>query len=74
MKFGMRRPSLRGSLSARTKGAFTRAIRRAIIPDYGRKGMGLLRDPDRSVRNRIYHRVTFSFWDLLKRLFGSGRG
>lgn len=69
MKFGMRRPSLRGSLSARTKGAFTRAI----IPGYGRKGMGLLRDPARSVRNRIYHRVTFSFWDLLKRLFGSGR-
>ena len=53
MKFGMRRPSLRGSLSARTKGAFTRAIRRAIIPGYGRKGMGLLRDPARSVRNRI---------------------
>ena len=73
MKLGMRRPSLRGSLSARTKGAFTRAIRRAIIPGYGRKGMGLLRDPARSVRNRIYHRVTFSFWDLLKRLFGSGR-
>ena len=65
MKFGMRRPSLRGSLSA---------SRRAIIPGYGRKGMGLLRDPARSVRNRIYHRVTFSFWDLLKRLFGSGRG
>ena len=73
MKFGMRRPSLRGSLSARTKGANTRANRRASIPGYGRKGMGLLRDTARSLRNRIFHRVTFIFWYLLKRLFGSGR-
>ncbi len=73
MKFGMRTPSLSRSLRARTTGALTRAIRRAVIPGYGRKGMGFLRDPSRSVKNMIYHRVTFSLWDLLKRLFGAGR-
>lgn len=45
MKFGFRTPSLRRSISARTTGRVKRAIKRAIIPSYGRKGMGLLTHP-----------------------------
>lgn len=39
MRFGMRKPSCRKSLSARTKGRATRAIKRAIIPGYGKRGL-----------------------------------
>lgn len=42
MKFGMRTPSLKKSISARTTGRLNRAVKKAIIPGYGRKGMGIL--------------------------------
>lgn len=42
MKYGMRKPSWKKSLSARTKGRATRAVKRALIPGYGKKGMGWL--------------------------------
>ena len=41
MKIGMRKPSLKKSISARTTGRAKRAIKRAIIPGYGQRGMGL---------------------------------
>lgn len=65
MKFGMRKPSLRKSISARTTGRAKRAIKRAIIPGYGKKGMGWL-NPKRAVYNRVYGRTTFSIFDLAK--------
>lgn len=40
MKYGMRTPSWKKSLSARTKGRATRAVKKALIPGYGKKGMG----------------------------------
>lgn len=64
MKIGMRTPSLKKSLRARTTGAAKRAVKRALIPGYGKKGMGLLRDPERAVKNKIYRKTTFSLWDL----------
>lgn len=51
--------------SARTKGRATRAIKRAIIPGYGRKGMGILH-PKRAIYNKVYRRTTFSIFDLAK--------
>lgn len=66
MKIGMRTPSLKKSLSARTTGAAKRAVKRALIPGYGKKGMGLLRDPERAAKNKIYKKTTFSLWDLFK--------
>lgn len=70
MKYGFRTPSLRRSISARTTGRAKRAIKRAIIPGYGRKGMGLLTNPQKSIYNRIYRRTTFGLGDILKFLFG----
>lgn len=61
----MRRPSWKKSLSARTTGRAKRAIKRAIIPGYGRRGMGLLH-PKRALYNKVYRRTTFSIFDLLK--------
>ena len=66
MKVGMRKPSLKKSISARTKGRATRAIKRAFIPGYGRKGRGWITNPRKAAYNRIYRRTTFSFWDLFK--------
>lgn len=37
MKFGMRKPSIRKSISARTTGRAKRAIKKAIIPGYGKE-------------------------------------
>ena len=40
MKFGMRTPSLKRSISARTTGRAKRAIKKALIPGYGKKDGG----------------------------------
>jgi hypothetical protein len=63
MKFGMRKPSIKRSISARTTGRAKRAVKRAIIPGYGRRGMGILH-PKKALYNRVYRRTTFSIFDL----------
>jgi len=71
MRFGMRRPSIKRSISARTTGRAKRAVKRAIIPGYGRRGMGLLH-PKKALYNRVYRRTTFSIFDLAKASSGKG--
>ena len=56
---------LQKSLSARTKGRATRAVKRALIPGYGKKGMGWLH-PKRKLYNTVYKKTTFSLFDLFK--------
>ncbi|MGM9695216.1 MAG: hypothetical protein ACI3YC_09440 [Alloprevotella sp.] len=65
MRIGMRKPSVRKAFMARTKGYGTRMIKRAIIPWYGKRGMGWVH-PMRAIYNRIYYRLTFSIFDLFK--------
>ena len=65
MKYGMRKPSWKKSLSARTKGRATRAVKCALIPGYGKKGMGWLH-PKRKLCNTVYKKTTFSLFDLFK--------
>lgn len=66
MKIGMRTPSLKKSISARTKGRATRAIKKALIPGYGKKGMGWIKDPKKAAYNKVYNKTSFSLWDLFK--------
>ena len=66
MKFGLRTPSLKRSFVARTTGRAKRSIKRTIIPGYGKKGMGWIRNPKRAAYNKIYHRTSFSIFDLFK--------
>ena len=61
MKYGMRKPSWKKSLSARTKGRATRAVKKALIPGYGKKGLGWLH-PKRKLYNTIYKKTTFSLF------------
>ena len=58
MKIGIRTPSPERSIKARTTGRVKRKIKGSINPFYGKKGMGYIRDPERAVKNKIYHKVT----------------
>lgn len=66
MKFGMRKPSLKKSIKARTTGKTKRALKKAIIPGYGKKGTGWLKDPKKAAYNKVYKKTTFSIFDLFK--------
>ena len=58
VKTGFRKPSLKKSISARTKGRATRAIKKAIIPNYGKRGMGWAH-PKKKIYNKVYNKTTF---------------
>ena len=66
MKIGIRKPSLKKSIKARTTGKLKRKIKKSINPFYGRKGMGLVRNPKKSIYNKIYKKTSFSIFDLFK--------
>lgn len=66
MKFGMRKPNLKKSLKARTTGAIKRKVKKSVNPLYGKSGMGFIKDPKKSINNKIYKKATFSLWDLFK--------
>lgn len=66
MKFGMRKPSLKKSIKARTTGKAKRAIKKALIPGYGKKGTGLFKNPKKAVYNKAYNKTSFSLKDLFK--------
>lgn len=66
MKFGMRKPSIKKSFKARTTGRAKRAVKKAVIPGYGKKGMGWIKNPKKAMYNKVYRKTTFSFWDLFK--------
>lgn len=66
MKFGMRKPSLKKSLKARTTAKYKRKVKKALIPGYGKKGMGMIKNPKKAVYNKVYKKTTFSIWDLFK--------
>lgn len=67
MKFGMRKPSLKKSMKARTTGKLKRKAKGAINPLYGKKGTGWVRDPKRAMYNKVYRKTTFSIFDLFKK-------
>ncbi len=66
MKFGMRKPSIKKSFKARTTGKAKRKIKKTLIPGYGKKGIGYIKNPKKAVYNKVYKKTTFSFWDLFK--------
>jgi len=66
VKFGFRTPSIKRSISARTTGRAKRAIKKALIPGYGKKGMGVFH-PKKALYNKVYKKTTFSLRDIFKR-------
>lgn len=64
MKKGFRTPSVKKSISARTTGKATRAVKRAVNPTYGKKGMGMINNPKKAVYNKVYNKTTVSVKDV----------
>lgn len=62
----IRKPSFKKSISAKTKGKATRAIKKATTPIYSVKGTGVIKDPKKAVDNRVYKSTSFSVSDILK--------
>ena len=66
MKIGIRTPSLKKRISART------SIKRQIVQRAGLKmprGYGWVRNPKKYVYNKVYNRTTVDVFKLLKKLF-----
>ncbi|KKG10307.1 hypothetical protein [Methanosarcina sp. 2.H.A.1B.4] len=68
MKFGFRKPSLKKSIKARTTGKLKRKVKKAVIPFYGKKGTGIVKNPKKAVYNKVYHRTSFSIFGIFKKL------
>ena len=64
MKFGIREPNLKKSIKARTTGKIKRTAKRSINPLYGKKGMGFINNPKKSMYNKIYNKTTINAFDL----------
>lgn len=65
MKIGIRTPSIKRFIKARTTGRVKRSIKRTVNPLYGKKGMGYIKDPERAIKNKIYHKTTIDSRKLL---------
>lgn len=66
MKFGMRKPSFKRSLKAATTGKAKRAVKKAVIPGYGQRGAGWIKDPKKAAYNKVYNKTTFGIKDIFK--------
>ena len=62
----MRKPSIKKSISARTTGKLKRSLKKKIIPGYGKKGTGWIKNPKKAAYNKAYRKTTFSIFDLFK--------
>ena len=68
MKIGLRTPSLKKSFKARTTGKLKRKIKKSINPFYGKKGVGFIKNPKQSIKNKIYKKTTFGLSDIFRKL------
>ncbi|MBW3538455.1 hypothetical protein KY386_03100 [Candidatus Parcubacteria bacterium] len=66
MKFGLRTPSIRGRIAARTSvKRYVRHNLKVKVP----RGYGLVTSPRRAVYNRVYNRTSISLDRLFRKLF-----
>ena len=65
----IRKPSLKKSISARTTGRAKRAVKKAVIPGYGKKGMGWIKNPKKAAYNKVYNKTSISIFDIFKSIF-----
>ena len=65
MKFGMRTPSIKKSIKARTTGKAKRAVKKALIPGYGKKVQDGLRIQRKQLTIRFIRRRALALWIYL---------
>jgi len=66
MKFGLRKPSFKKRIAART------SIKRQVVHRAGLKmprGLGWLRNPKKYAYNKVYKRTSFDVFKVFKKLF-----
>lgn len=66
MKFGVRKPSVKRMISARTSPK--RYVRHSLglkLPN----GFGCISNPKKFMYNKVYNSTTFSIFDIIKKLF-----
>lgn len=68
MKLGLRTPSLKKSIKARTTAKLKRKVKSTINPLYGKKDVGMIFEPKKAMYNKVYNKTSFSLWDLIKKL------
>ena len=61
----IRKPSINKRIAARTKGRATRAMKKAIIPGYDKKGMGIL-NLKKAIYNKIYNKIIISVEQIFR--------
>lgn len=64
MKIGVRTPSIKKSIKARTTGRMKRQLKKSVNPLYGKKGMGWVNNPNKAVYNKVYNKTTVGVSDL----------
>lgn len=60
MKFGVRKPNLKKTVKAKTTGKLKRKGKASVNPLYGKKGVGMIKNPKKSMYNKVYNRTTVS--------------
>ena len=65
MKVGIRKPSIKKSLSSRTTGRVNRSLKRSVNPMYGKRNINYITNPSRAIKNNLYHKTTVSAKDIL---------
>lgn len=66
MKFGVRKPSIKKSIAART------SVKRQIVHKGGfkmPKGGGIVRNPKQATYNKVYNKTSVSIFTLIKKIF-----
>lgn len=74
MKVGVRKPSVSRRVKARTTGRAKRAVKKAVIPYYGKKGTGIIKDPKKAVYNKVYRKTTVGVDDIIAAAASSNKG
>lgn len=60
MKVGVRKVNVKNRVKARTTGKVKRALKKSVNPMYGKKGVGLVTDPEKAIYNKVYNKTTVS--------------
>ncbi len=68
MKFGFRKPSLKKSIKARTTGKIKRSLKKNVVPLYGKKGVGWVKQPKNALYHKVYNKTSFGTVDVINML------
>lgn len=63
MKFGIRKPSLKKSIAARTS---VKRIARHSLGLKAPRGFGWFTNPKKALYNKVYNKTSFSIFDIFK--------